>query len=142
MSVRLSTTRLSIRTIMCPRLTVPRFNVRVSNEKTQGVTGVGYKYEGFRGSVGMGILWRLPQVFCGHGMGMGIEIQSSRQPLAGLEIGRQLERPSLSTVDFLRREDSLRVEWRKLMERKDRLRISLMVGIRNKTFAKTFAKMF
>jgi len=36
---------------------------------------VGHEYGGFRGSVGMGILWGFLQVFVGMD-GMGIEIQS------------------------------------------------------------------
>ena len=35
---------------------------------------------GFWGSVGMGILWDTHRIFCGYGMGMGIEIPSPRQP--------------------------------------------------------------
>ena len=45
-----------------------------SNKKTQVL---GYKYGRFRGSVGMGIP---TGCCCGYGTGMGIEIQSPRQP--------------------------------------------------------------
>ena len=51
--------------------------IYASNKNTHGL---GYGYGGFLDSVDMGILWGLPQVFCGCGMGMGIKIQSQRQP--------------------------------------------------------------
>jgi len=51
--------------------------IYASNKNTQGV---GYGYGGFRDSVDMGILWDSHRFFCGYGMGMGIKIESPRQP--------------------------------------------------------------
>jgi len=54
-----------------------KYKMISSNKNTQGV---GYGYGGFRDSVDMGILWDSHRFFCGYGMGMGIKIQSPRQP--------------------------------------------------------------
>jgi len=51
--------------------------IYASNKNTQGV---GYGYGGFRDSVDMGFCGDFHGFFCGYGMGMGIKIQSPRQP--------------------------------------------------------------
>ena len=49
---------------------VYRINMLFLNASNEEANGVGNRYGGFPGSVGMGILWGFPQTFCGYAMGL------------------------------------------------------------------------
>ena len=73
--------KCTINIILDVRITSNRVKFRICFNYILGFLWCRYRDKGFRGSVGMGIPWGFPQVFfSGYGMGMGIEIQSPRQP--------------------------------------------------------------